>query len=313
MARVIRKRGQMPAVRLGMGARSMAEALFPIIYESPDLLVINKPAGLVCHPSKHGPRSSLIGRIRLYLGEGREAHLINRLDRETSGLVLVAKEREGARFLRRIWERRQVTKEYLAIAHGHPAVPEWEIDAPLGSDEASVISVKDCVRDDGAASLTMVSVLENFESDGENYSLLKVVPRTGRKHQIRIHLQFSGFPLLGDKIYGIVPEAYLNLCEGTLSLSHRERLVLENQALHAVRLDLEFMGKAVEMRAELNPAMREFCVRAGVPTHYLPSEDHVTPELGDRFVEAFCRDSDATQLEKRSNWSGSRRKCLVDK
>ena len=296
-----------------MGRLSMAEVLFPIIYESADVLVINKPPGLVCHPSKQGPLSSLVGRIRLYLGEGSEAHLINRLDRETSGLVVVAKEREGARFLRRIWERRQVTKEYLAIVHGHPAVAEWAIDAPLGPDEASVISVKDCVRDDGASSLTMVFVLNKFERGGESYSLLKVIPRTGRKHQIRIHLQHSGYPLLGDKIYGIVPDAYLSLCEGTLNSSQRERLVLENQALHAFRLEMEFLGQPVDVQAKLNPDMRAFCVRSGVPTDLLPSEDLVEPGLGDRFIEAFCEDWDATQREKRSSWVGSRRKCLVEK
>src|SRR5881392_1829917 len=96
-----------------------SERLFEIVYEDSELLVINKPAGLVCHPTKTDAYSSLNGRVRLYLGEGSHPHMINRLDRETSGLTLVSKSDEAARELRRIWENRQVTKEYLGIVRGH--------------------------------------------------------------------------------------------------------------------------------------------------------------------------------------------------
>jgi 23S rRNA pseudouridine1911/1915/1917 synthase len=92
--------------------------LFDIIFEDDDLLVINKPAGLVCHPTKNGEESSLIGRIRLYFGAGATARLINRLDRETSGVVLAAKNAETAGALGKLWENRLVEKEYLAIVHG---------------------------------------------------------------------------------------------------------------------------------------------------------------------------------------------------
>src|ERR1700759_2488367 len=97
------------------------EKLFPIIHEDDELLVINKPAGLVCHPTKTDEYSSLISRVRLYLG-GRDSprattslHLVNRLDRETSGVTLVAKTDDAAREIRRLWENRAVDKEYLAI------------------------------------------------------------------------------------------------------------------------------------------------------------------------------------------------------
>src|SRR5436309_12597415 len=95
------------------------ERLFEIIHEDTELLVINKPAGLVCHPTKTDAYSSLISRVRLYLNESTKPHLINRLDRETSGVVLIAKQDPVARDLRRIWETRRVHKEYLAIVHGH--------------------------------------------------------------------------------------------------------------------------------------------------------------------------------------------------
>src|SRR3954447_9934512 len=95
-----------------------AEDLFAVVHEDAELLVINKPAGLVCHPTKGDVYSSLISRVRLHLGPDSGAHLVNRLDRETSGVVMVAKTDLAARSLRKIWEGRLVAKEYLAIVHG---------------------------------------------------------------------------------------------------------------------------------------------------------------------------------------------------
>ncbi len=97
------------------------EKLFEIIFEDADLLVINKPAGLVCHPTKNGELSSLVGRARLHLGNAAQPHLVNRLDRETSGVVVVAKNSVVAGELGKILERRAIEKEYLAIVHGHVA------------------------------------------------------------------------------------------------------------------------------------------------------------------------------------------------
>src|SRR5947209_11554476 len=117
------------------------EKLFEIVHEDDQLLVINKQAGLVCHPTKGDEYSSLISRIRLHLGASAEAHLINRLDRETSGLVLVAKNLGAAVELRQLWEKRLVQKRYLAIVHGHVDQPSGLIDAALGRDEQSEIAI----------------------------------------------------------------------------------------------------------------------------------------------------------------------------
>src|SRR5271167_3037902 len=95
------------------------EKLFDIIHEDDELLVINKPAGLVCHPTKNGERSSLIGRVRLHWGNSAQPHLVNRLDRETSGVVIVAKNSIVAGELGKILEGRAIEKEYLAIVHRH--------------------------------------------------------------------------------------------------------------------------------------------------------------------------------------------------
>ena len=116
------------------------EKLFKVVYEDDELLVINKPAGLVCHPTKTDGYSSLISRARLYLGAGSHPQLVNRLDRETSGVTLVAKREDAARELRRIWENRLVEKEYVAVAHGHALESHGIIDAPLGTDEQSRVA-----------------------------------------------------------------------------------------------------------------------------------------------------------------------------
>lgn len=133
-----------------------------IIFEDNDLLVVNKPAGLVCHPTKDGEWSSLIGRMRLYLGPARLAHLVNRLDRETSGVVLAAKNPVAAGQLGKLWESRAVKKEYWAVVHGAVSNEAGVIDLPLGPDEASVVAVKNCVRADGAAAVTEYRVERRF-------------------------------------------------------------------------------------------------------------------------------------------------------
>ena len=138
------------------------QTLFEIIYEDSGLLVINKPAGLVCHPTKTDEYSSLISRARLYLGPGARPHLVNRLDRETSGDTLVAKDLETARELRRIWESRQVEKDYVAIVHGEVREAHGIIDASLGKDEQSRVAIKDCVRADGVPASTAYWVLERM-------------------------------------------------------------------------------------------------------------------------------------------------------
>jgi 23S rRNA pseudouridine1911/1915/1917 synthase len=246
-------------------AKDKLVKLFDIIFEDADLLVVCKPAGLVCHPTKNGEHSSLIGRARLYFSSSgpepptrtlKTPFLVNRLDRETSGVVLIAKNAKTAGELGKILEGRAVQKEYLAIVHGHLREDHGLIDAPLGRDPRSVVAVKDCARPDGTPAQTEFFVERRFlhaapaAVSALPFSLVRILPQTGRKHQIRIHLALLGHPIVGDKLYGGDEDCYLALAQNRLTDSQRVRLIFANQALHARSVKLQWRGRPREFSCE---------------------------------------------------------------
>ena len=197
-----------------------------ILFEDNDLLVVNKPGDVVCHPSKNGPWSSLVGACREYTGL-ETLHMPSRLDRETSGVVVLVKNHPLASKLHMAIQRREVRKSYLAILQGHLASPV-EVSEPLGPLVDSPVWVQQCARPDGAAALTRFTPVRTVGS----FTLAEVEPHTGRLHQIRVHAAWLGHPLVGDKIYGGDPQLFLDFIEHGYTPKLAARLLLPRQALH---------------------------------------------------------------------------------
>lgn len=204
--------------------------LLDIIEETPDFIVLNKPGNLVCHPTKGTPYSSLIGRLRLYYQDSEvEPRFVNRLDRETSGIVVVSKNRPAHKVLCR--ELEDSRKLYWAVVEGTPAT-SGTIEQPLGKAENSPVVVKQAVREDGKPSITHWELL----ATARDVSLLQLRLETGRMHQLRVHLQWLGHPIVGDKLYGRDEMLYLEFVENGWTAKHVAELGAERQLLSAVEL-----------------------------------------------------------------------------
>ncbi len=214
-----------------------------IVEETDDFLIVDKPPFLIAHPSKPADTATLWDELRALLAyeiaNGGQISIINRLDRETSGLTLVAKHREAARAFSLRMMRREIGKEYLAIVTGHPAQDEWEVDAPIlrqGVIAPSAVWVKQTIHPAGARALSRFRVERRFSKSGTHYSLVRCFPATGRMHQLRVHLAHSGHAILGDKLYGPGEDCYLTFIETGWTPALEARLILPRQALHSCTL-----------------------------------------------------------------------------
>lgn len=233
-----------------------------MIAESEDWIVVDKPPHIEVHPSKPNGRLTLWDGLREVLAfellNGGQISIINRLDRETSGLTLVAKSRSAARTFCRQMESRQARKEYLALVWGWPVEDAWEVDAPLlrqGDRGASWIYLKQTVHPDGAAARTRFRVERRFRrasSAGEQFAFVRAFPETGRMHQIRVHLSHSGFPIVGDKIYGPDEGCYLEFIQTGWTPALATRLLLPRHALHSTALAFPSMDLAWESPLSLD-------------------------------------------------------------
>jgi 23S rRNA pseudouridine1911/1915/1917 synthase len=210
---------------------------------------VDKPPLLLVHPTKPNGAPTLWKQLRELLAfeiaSGGQVSIVNRLDRETSGLVLVAKTAAAARDFGLLMQRHRVRKEYVAIVWGWP---EWEhkiVDAPLdrqGKHQHSAIWLKQMIHPAGTPALTEFRVDRRFiksTSSGDRFSLIRAIPRTGRTHQLRVHLSSLGHPIVGDKIYGPNEQLYLRFIETGWTPELQEKLLLPRHALHSVKLAIE--------------------------------------------------------------------------
>ncbi len=167
-----------------------------IVYEDEDLLVLDKPANLPVHPTKDPAERNLEQGLLAYLSGGAYPHFVSRLDKGTTGLMLVAKSGYVHELMKRRLHTDEYYREYLAVAEGLVTPSGGIVDAPIGQENGS--SYRHCVRADGARSLTAYETL----SVSGGRTLLRLQPQTGRAHQLRIHMAYIGHPLIGDWLYG---------------------------------------------------------------------------------------------------------------
>jgi 23S rRNA pseudouridine1911/1915/1917 synthase len=209
-------------------------------------MVVEKPPFLLVHPTKPGHVRTLWGELRQLLAfeieNGGQVSIVNRLDRETSGLVLIAKNAPTARRFGLLMQEQRIAKEYLAIVWGWP---DWEtnwVDAPLvrhGAHGPSEIWLKQAIHPEGAPARTDFRVEQRFTREGHQpFSVIRAFPRTGRTHQIRVHLSSLGHPIVGDKIYGPDQRLYLRFIETGWTPELEAKLLLPRHALHSAALGI---------------------------------------------------------------------------
>ena len=218
-----------------------------IVFETRDLLIVNKPAGMVVHPAFGHNTGTLVNAALAHspemegIGGERRPGVVHRLDKDTSGLILMAKNDRTHRFLQEQFKNRTVKKTYLAITDGNPPTPQGLIEAAIGRDPSHRKKMAIVPIQRGREASTQYRVVEAFK----HHALIEAKPLTGRTHQIRLHLAFLDCPIVGDQLYG-----------------HRKlSLDVTRQMLHAYKLEVLLPGESkvstfeVKLPADMESAL----------------------------------------------------------
>jgi 23S rRNA pseudouridine1911/1915/1917 synthase len=233
---------------------------FDVLGEDEDFLAVGKPAGLLVHPTRPGGPwtlwDGLCGLLGYELTTGGQVSIINRLDRETSGVVVVAKTRPAARLAGAAMEAREVEKSYTAMVFGWPDWDEMSLDAPIlrrGEVMPSDVHLERMIHESGAPALTKFKVQRRGACHRGRYAVVQASPQTGRTHQIRLHLAHLGFPILGDKLYARGSHWYLQFIETGWTPELEERLWLPRHALHCSQMAIAGRVWKCPLPADLQP------------------------------------------------------------
>jgi len=224
----------------------------PVVYEDDTFVVVNKPPGMVTHPAKGNWTGTLVNALQFHFdtlssvaGENRPG-IIHRLDRDTSGLLIVAKEDLAHKRIAAQFEGRTIRKEYLAIVKGEPSRDSDYIEKPIGPHPTDREKMAIRLPEDGAKeATTFYEVLERFRG----YALVRCMPKTGRTHQIRIHMGHIGHPIVADKMYS----GRARLTMGDLfgpDHAEADHPLIERQALHAHRLEFDHPATGARLKLE---------------------------------------------------------------
>jgi 23S rRNA pseudouridine1911/1915/1917 synthase len=225
---------------------ALEELTLTLAYEDPHLLVVDKPAGISVHPGAGRPSGTLANALVAYGARGGELPerpgIVHRLDRDTSGLMVVARSEEAFLGLRRLVRRHEIEREYLALVHGRPRSRKGTIEAPIGRDRRHPTR-RSLETDKPHAAVTHFELRELFA----RHALLGVRLETGRTHQIRVHLAAINLPVAGDAVYGVAHD-----------------LELERQFLHACRLAFRHpvTGEEIELASPLPADLERALARA---------------------------------------------------
>jgi len=205
------------------------------IFETPFFALYDKPSGLMVHPKNLAPIYTLVDEVRFRYG--REANIAHRIDKETSGLVMVSRKKAFEPSIKGLFEERKITKGYLALVRGH-LQGEHLIDAPIAKNRTFTdLKVKARIDPRGKRARTKVRPLRRYGP----YTLVEAIPLTGRQHQIRLHLASIGHPIVGDPLYGVGREVAAAYLEGLLDSSQRREYTgAPRLMLHAFKLEFTY-------------------------------------------------------------------------